>query len=199
MIRPLLVELVSERAKEHHHHHHQHLFFSYDQVGTGLFILIGMWGACSGGGVLAAALSFGLALMVFAASFGHISGVHFNPAVTIGVLIAGEIQAIMAILYIVMQLLGGKNRCDEKKTEKITKMFDELGLAAGGLLRLLLPNRVFDGCAGGATLLTKYPSVNTTVNGVVQVMDDGVTIWQVRSLHFSMNQSFEDFSFSREL
>lgn len=68
-----------------------------------------MWGACSGGGVIAAALSFGLALMVFAASFGHISGVHFNPAVTIGVLIAGEMQAVMAILYVVMQLLGGKS------------------------------------------------------------------------------------------
>jgi glycerol uptake facilitator-like aquaporin len=66
-----------------------------------------MWGACSEGGVIAAALSFGLALMVFAASFGHISGVHFNPSVTIGVLIAGEMQAVMAILYVVMQLLGG--------------------------------------------------------------------------------------------
>jgi glycerol uptake facilitator-like aquaporin len=47
--------------------------------------------------------------MVFAASFGHISGVHFNPAVTVGVLIAGDMQAVMAILYVVMQLLGGKN------------------------------------------------------------------------------------------
>lgn len=69
-----------------------------------------MWGACSNGGVIAAALSFGLALMVLAASFGHISGVHFNPAVTIGVLIAGEMQAVMAILYVVMQLLGGKEK-----------------------------------------------------------------------------------------
>jgi glycerol uptake facilitator-like aquaporin len=46
--------------------------------------------------------------MVFSASFGHISGVHFNPSVTIGVLIAGEMQAVMAILYVVMQLLGGE-------------------------------------------------------------------------------------------
>lgn len=67
-----------------------------------------MWGACSGTGVLTAALSFGLALAVFAASFGHISGVHFNPAVTLGVLIAGEIQALMAVFYVCMQLLGGK-------------------------------------------------------------------------------------------
>ena len=46
--------------------------------------------------------------MVLAASFGHISGVHFNPSVTVGVLIAGEMQAVMAILFVVMQLLGGK-------------------------------------------------------------------------------------------
>ncbi len=74
-----------------------------------MFVLIGLWGACSGGGVLAAALSFGLALAVLAASFGHISGVHFNPSVTIGVLIAGEMQAVMAILYVVVQLLGGEH------------------------------------------------------------------------------------------
>lgn len=48
--------------------------------------------------------------MVFSASFGHISGVHFNPAVTIGVLVAGEIQAVVAILYVIMQLLGGDER-----------------------------------------------------------------------------------------
>jgi aquaporin Z len=76
-------------------------------MGTALFVLVGMWGVCSAGGLIVAALSFGLALMVFAASFGHISGVHFNPAVTIGILMAGEMQAIMAILYVVMQLLGG--------------------------------------------------------------------------------------------
>ena len=51
-----------------------------------------MSGAYSGGGVIAAALSFGLALMVFAASFGHIQGVHSNSVVPIGVLIADEMQ-----------------------------------------------------------------------------------------------------------
>lgn len=136
-IRPLLVELI----------------------GTGLFVLIGMWGACSNGGVIAAALSFGLALMVFAASFGHISGVHFNPAVTIGVLIAGEIQPVMAILYVVMQLLGG--------------------IAAGGLLRLLLATRTYNACRGGATLLTEYVAFNQTANGVfVAYPADYVRVWQ---------------------
>lgn len=132
VIRPLLVELI----------------------GTTVFLLIGLWGACSGGGVLAAALSFGLALMVLAASFGHISGVHFNPSVTIGVLITGEIQAVMAILYIVMQLLGG--------------------IAAGGLLRLLLPTKTYASCKGGATYLASHAVSNATA----AVQDGDVRVWQ---------------------
>ncbi|CAF1617709.1 unnamed protein product [Rotaria magnacalcarata] len=136
VIRPLLVELI----------------------GTALFILIGMWGVCSGAGVLTAALAFGLALAVFAASFGHISGVHFNPAVTIGILIAGEIQALMAVLYIVMQLLGG--------------------IAAGGILRLLLTTSVYGQCKGGATLLAKYAVNETAVKGAVSYGADSVRIWQ---------------------
>lgn len=120
VIRPLLVELI----------------------GTTVFVLIGLWGTCSDGGVIAGALSFGLALMVLSASFGHISGVHFNPSVTIGVLIAGEMQAVIAILYVVMQLLGG--------------------IAAGGLLRLLLPAHPYSVCAGGATLLKTYTARNLT-------------------------------------
>lgn len=128
-------------------------------IGTALFVLIGLWGACSGGGVLAAALSFGLALAAFAAGFGHISGVHFNPAVTIGVLIAGELQILMAILYFVAQLLGG--------------------IAAGGLLRLLLVNRTYDACKGGATVLTTYAAYNETGPvGRVFYAADYVRNWQ---------------------
>ena len=137
LIRPLLVELI----------------------GTMLFLLIGMWGACSGGGVLGSALSFGLALMVFAASFGHISGVHFNPAVTIGVLIAGETQPIIAILYVVVQLLGG--------------------IAAGGILRLLLTTHTYANCKGGATLLTKLTAINETAGKTaVFYTADYVRVWQ---------------------
>ncbi len=79
--------------------------------------------------MLNAALSFGLALAVLAASFGHISGVHFNPSVTIGVLIAGEMQATMAVLYVVVQLLGGKqtffpSEFDCKKSHQVLPLRD---------------------------------------------------------------------------
>jgi MIP family channel proteins len=96
--------------------------------------------------------------MVFSASFGHISGVHFNPAVTIGVLIAGEMQPLVAVLYTVMQLLGG--------------------IAAGGILRLLLNSRTYASCKGGTTLLTSYTAVNETINGPVHYIADYVRIWQ---------------------
>ncbi|CAF5130297.1 unnamed protein product, partial [Rotaria magnacalcarata] len=85
-------------------------------------------------------------------------GVHFNPAVTIGILIAGEIQALMAVLYIVMQLLGG--------------------IAAGGILRLLLTTSVYGQCKGGATLLAKYAVNETAVKGAVSYGADSVRIWQ---------------------
>jgi hypothetical protein len=55
-----------------------------------------------------------------------------------------------------------------------------LGIAAGGLLRLLLATRTYDACKGGATLLTTYAAVNQTVNnGVVYHAADSVRIWQV--------------------
>ena len=68
MIQPMLVELVSDYLTEK---------FRIDalQIGTTLFILIGLFGACSdqaNGGAFNAAFSFGLSLMIFVASLSHI-------------------------------------------------------------------------------------------------------------------------------
>jgi hypothetical protein len=55
-----------------------------------------------------------------------------------------------------------------------------LGIAAGGILRLLLPSRTYQACKGGATLLTHYPAFNETgVNGPIIHAADSVGIWQV--------------------
>jgi MIP family channel proteins len=58
-------------------------------------------------GLITVALAHGLTLMVFAYAFGHISGTHINPAVTLGLVAAGKFDLIRAIYYIVAQLLGG--------------------------------------------------------------------------------------------
>jgi MIP family channel proteins len=39
-------------------------------------------------------------------SFGHISGTHINPAVTLGLWLAGKTDAVKAIAYIVVQLIA---------------------------------------------------------------------------------------------
>lgn len=58
------------------------------------------------GGVVAPALGHGLVLVVLAFTYGSISGGHFNPAVTAGMLVGGQIDIVRAVIYWVMQFLG---------------------------------------------------------------------------------------------
>jgi MIP family channel proteins len=53
------------------------------------------------------ALAHGFVILTFVYAFGHISGGHFNPAVTIGMWVGKQIQTAAAVGYIVVQLLGG--------------------------------------------------------------------------------------------
>jgi aquaporin Z len=53
------------------------------------------------------ALAHGLVVLAFAYAYGHISGTHINPAVTIGLWIAKQVDLVTAVLYIIVQLLGG--------------------------------------------------------------------------------------------
>jgi len=59
----------------------------------------------SSAGLIEVALAHGLILAVMVSSLMRISG-HFNPAVTLGFLATRRIEAMMAALYIVAQLLG---------------------------------------------------------------------------------------------
>jgi aquaporin Z len=60
----------------------------------------------SGGNLLAIAAAHGVILAVMVSALGHISGGHFNPAVTFGFLITGRILPVLAALYWVAQLAG---------------------------------------------------------------------------------------------
>jgi aquaporin Z len=61
----------------------------------------------SGAGLVGIALAHGLALSIAVSIFAGVSGSHFNPAVTIGMLSTGRIAPPLALLYIVVQLAGG--------------------------------------------------------------------------------------------
>lgn len=57
-------------------------------------------------GLLGVSLAFGLTVLTMAYAVGHVSGGHFNPAVTVGLYTAGRIPAKEIIPYIVAQLAG---------------------------------------------------------------------------------------------
>lgn len=58
-------------------------------------------------GLVAVAFAVGLSVLAMAYAVGPISGGHFNPAVTCGLVAAGRCQAGKAIPYIIAQVIGG--------------------------------------------------------------------------------------------
>lgn len=58
-------------------------------------------------GFVGVALAFGLTVMCMAYAVGHISGGHFNPAVTLGVALAGRVEWAAVVPYIITQLVAG--------------------------------------------------------------------------------------------
>ncbi len=58
-------------------------------------------------GITGVALSLGFTVMAMIFAVGHISGGHFNPAVTLGLVAGGRFKAGDAPAYIVAQCLGG--------------------------------------------------------------------------------------------
>lgn len=78
-------------------------------IGTFTLVLGGCGAAMFAGptaGLIAVSLAFGLTVLTMAYSVGHISGGHFNPAVTLGLVASGRFEASNALSYIVAQVLG---------------------------------------------------------------------------------------------
>lgn len=83
-------------------------------------------------GLLGVSLAFGLTVVTMAYAVGHISGGHFNPAVSVGLWAGGRLPLDKLLPYIVAQVLGG--------------------LAAGGVLYLIASGKAgFDLSAGFAS------------------------------------------------
>lgn len=58
-------------------------------------------------GLLGVSLAFGLTVMTLIYGLGHISGAHFNPAVSIGLWVGGRFEGKELLPYIVAQVVGG--------------------------------------------------------------------------------------------
>nr|CBY89223.1 aquaporin [Suberites domuncula] len=88
-------------------------------LGTALFVFIAVSSASSvnidsdcgrsvsSSSATVVALATGFAYAALMAANGHVSGGHMNPAVTVGVFIAGGINVVAAAVYILVQLIGG--------------------------------------------------------------------------------------------
>lgn len=80
-------------------------------LGTFTLVFVGAFAVVTIGegttDVVTPALAHGLILIGLIFTFGHISGAHFNPAVTVGLFIGGNIDTTKAIAYLVIQFVGG--------------------------------------------------------------------------------------------
>lgn len=83
-------------------------------------------------GLLGVSFAFGLTVLTMAFAIGHISGCHLNPAVSVGLCVAGRFPAAKLVPYIVAQVLGA--------------------IAAGGVLYVIASgNPAFDVSSGFAS------------------------------------------------
>ena len=127
--------------------------FAFVFIGAGAAAVVG--DAAGIGGIGAIALAHGLTIMVFAYAYGDVSGGHFNPAVTVGVLAAGAMSAGRATGYVVSQMLGGAAGAMLLRVV--------LGGVATGLGRPELAH----GLALGTTTLTVLPSDGFVIEAVL--------------------------------
>src|SRR5690242_3329136 len=76
---------------------------------VGAFTLIfigGGAGIVSGQDIVAVALANGLAIGIMVSNLGHISGGHFNPAITLAFRVTNRITTPLAVAYWIAQFLG---------------------------------------------------------------------------------------------
>jgi aquaporin Z len=76
-------------------------------VGTFLLVIGVIGTAIFTGDAVRVSFAIGFVVIVAIFSFGHISGGHFNPAVTLGLAIAGRFSWARVWQYVVAQIVGG--------------------------------------------------------------------------------------------
>ncbi len=82
-----------------------------EALGTFVLVLFGcgtavITGGPAGVGILGISLAFGLAVVVMAYTIGPVSGCHINPAISVGMFVAGKLSMKDTVGYVISQCIG---------------------------------------------------------------------------------------------
>lgn len=120
-------------------------------VGVGSMAIISVGGATGAAEIIAIGFAFGLALLAGIWVVGHVSGAHFNPAVTLGFLLGKRISFSDAIGYWIAQFAGA------------------------GVASLVI--RAATSTEAVTMTMTRYTDLNTAI--LVEVMLTAIFVWTI--------------------
>ena len=102
-------------------------------VGTFALVFVGVGSIAVADSLTGVALAHGLVIGVMASAVGHISGAHFNPAVTFGFLVTRRMAPSLAAVYVLVQLAAATLAALLLKVTYPDQAFDRNHLGAPAL------------------------------------------------------------------
>lgn len=126
-------------------------------VGAFTLVFAGVGSIAVGGSLTDIAFAHGLAIAVMVSALGHISGGHFNPAITFGFLLARRITGFLAVTYWAAQFAGA--------------------VVAAAILKGVLPDGLDDRAKLGAPVLG--PGVGAGAGLVIEIVLTFFLVWVV--------------------
>lgn len=129
----------------------------------------------NGAGFLGVALALGLGVLIAAYTVGGISGGHFNPAVTLGLAVAGKFAWKDVIGYIVAQVIGGLLAA--------TTLFY---IAANGMPGFL-ENAQSNGFASNGFGERSPMGFNMTAAIIVEIVATAILVWVIQGATDKLN------------
>jgi aquaporin TIP len=126
-------------------------------IGAFTLVFAGVGSIAVGGSLTDIAFAHGLAIAVMVSALGHISGGHFNPAITFGFLLARRITGFLAVTYWVAQFAGA--------------------VVAAAILKGVLPDGLDDRAKLGAPVLG--PGVGAGAGLVIEIVLTFFLVWVV--------------------
>ncbi|XP_019537617.2 aquaporin AQPAn.G [Aedes albopictus] len=118
-------------------------------------------------------IGFGFTVMMAIITFGHVSGAHINPSVSIAALVYGLLNIPMFILYLIAQFLGG--------------------LCGYGLLMAVTPMKLFTEAletGNGACVTAPHDDLSTWEAFGVEFFITGILVWTCCGLWDPRNSKF---------